>query len=78
MHFNDPIDENSSHFLVDVLLIFHVRPTARLLSLHISQTWPQVLCAVEDIILLHLITLFDVPFLHLVDDDDPEMIETTL
>ena len=32
----------------------------------------------EDVIFLHLIALLDVLFLHLIDDDDPEMIESPL
>ena len=79
MHLDDPIDKNCSHSLIYVILIFHVFSTIlALLSLHILQNWSQVLCDVIDIVFLALVDLFNVLFLHLIDGDDMEIIESSL
>ena len=75
MDFDDPVNKNASHFLVDIDLFAHVagrRLVLKLVLLHISQDWTEVFGSLLWVILIGFVYLLNGKRFDLVHSDEME------
>ena len=79
MHLDDPINEDSSHLLIDVYLLAHVADPRQILLflalLHVPQDRTKVLSDLLHIVLIGPVDFLAVHGLHLVHRDVLEMVD---
>ena len=75
MHFNDPVDEDASHFFINVYLLAHVALRGQVNAfnlLHVPQDRPTVLYNLLRVISVLVVNLLHVILLNQVDGLSPE------